>query len=105
MTLICSSDDVQEGQAKGVTLNGINLFLVRKYGRLYGYKNACPHLGIALEWMPDQFLDSECELIQCSTHGALFDIASGLCVSGPCVDQYLQTIPVEERDNQIFLSE
>ena len=41
----------------------------------------------------DRFLDPDGSLIQCSTHGALFEIESGRCIAGPCKGQYLQAIP------------
>jgi nitrite reductase/ring-hydroxylating ferredoxin subunit len=44
----------------------------------------CPHLGIPLNWAPERFLDLDGTLIQCSSHGALFQIDSGECIAGPC---------------------
>ena len=98
---LCPSTVLSEGASKGVNVGQQRLFLVRKYGKVYGYLNACPHLGIPLEWQADQFLDHDAELIHCSTHGALFTIEDGLCVSGPCANQSLQAITVQEVDGQI----
>lgn len=98
---LCESDDLAEGCAKGLEIGEQKLFLVRKYGQVFGYLNACPHLGIPLEWQADQFLDEEAELIHCSTHGALFTIEDGLCVAGPCVNRSLETIAINEAQGQI----
>lgn len=90
---LCHINDIKESQAKGFTLSKTSsVFAVKKNGLIYTYKNSCPHLGVELEWLEDQFLDFENVLIQCSTHGALFLIETGECVSGPCQGQNLSII-------------
>ena len=69
--------------------------MVRKHGKLFGYINRCPHTGAPLDWNPDQFLDADGAYILCATHGALFEIDSGLCVYGPCINQRLEPLPLE----------
>jgi nitrite reductase/ring-hydroxylating ferredoxin subunit len=102
---LCHIDDIAEGQSRGFVLtNKETVFAVKKDGCLFVYKNRCPHLGIELEWQEDQFLDNEGALIQCSTHGALFLIESGECISGPCVGKALQNIPYCIIDNKIVIS-
>ncbi|WP_019342690.1 Rieske (2Fe-2S) protein [Stutzerimonas stutzeri] len=103
MIRLCEATDVMEGQSKGFEREGQRLLAVRKNGTLYIYINRCPHRGIPLEWLPDQFLDSSGSLIQCATHGALFLIDSGECVAGPCEGQALQTLPWIEQDGTIWL--
>ena len=92
MTLerLCHINDINDDSSRGFTLaNDISVFIVKKDGQLHAYRNSCPHLGIELEWLEDQFLDADNMLIQCSTHGALFLIDSGECVAGPCRGQAL----------------
>ena len=102
MLLQFFADTVEENGSKGFsTTDGMTLFAVKKNGQLNIYKNSCPHLGIELEWQPDQFLDSEGTLIQCSTHGALFIIESGECVAGPCMGKALQALPFTEENGTI----
>lgn len=103
MIRLCNGVDVIEGASKGFQLDGQQLLAVRKDGILYVYLNRCPHRGIPLEWLPDQFLDSSGSLIQCATHGALFLIESGECVAGPCAGAFLQSLPSIERDGIIWL--
>ena len=103
MIRLCNSNEVGEGQSKGFESGGTQILTVRKDGKLYVYLNRCPHRGIALEWLPDQFLDSSGSLIQCATHGALFLIESGECVAGPCAGDFLQELPSIERDGIIWL--
>jgi nitrite reductase/ring-hydroxylating ferredoxin subunit len=101
---LCNIDDIAEGSSKGFALtNNDTVFVVKKDGALHVYKNSCPHLGIELEWLEDQFLDSEGALIQCSTHGALFIIESGECVSGPCLGKTLTAIPFHINNNTIIV--
>jgi nitrite reductase/ring-hydroxylating ferredoxin subunit len=102
-TPLCASSLVANGQARGIVAAGKSLLLVNKAGRLFLYHNRCPHRGVELNWLPDQFLDVDGELIQCSTHGALFLVPSGLCVAGPCHGEYLQAEPFEIRDGCIFI--
>ncbi len=100
-------DQVPDGESRGfkVYFQGDMLdgFLVRRGDRVFAYVNSCPHTGAPLDWSPDQFLDTSGELIQCAIHGARFDIASGLCVHGPCVNEHLRSVPVAVRDGTICL--
>jgi nitrite reductase/ring-hydroxylating ferredoxin subunit len=103
MLRLCASDELAEGQSRGFEVAGEKLFAVRKEGRCYAYSNRCPHRGIPLEWLPDQFLDASASLIQCATHGALFLIESGECVAGPCAGQSLQILNCQEADQAIWV--
>ncbi|MEL7560368.1 Rieske (2Fe-2S) protein [Stutzerimonas chloritidismutans] len=103
MIRLCETAEVTEGQSKGFERDGQRLLAIRKDGTLYVYKNRCPHRGIPLEWLPDEFLDSSGSLIQCATHGALFLIDSGECVAGPCAGQALHALAYVERNGTIWL--
>lgn len=92
MTILCHSDEIAEGKSKGFQIAEIFMFAVKKHGQIYVYENTCPHLGIQLEWQPDEFLDIDASMIQCSSHGALFRIEDGECLMGPCQGQSLITI-------------
>jgi nitrite reductase/ring-hydroxylating ferredoxin subunit len=105
MITLCSIDELEPGSSRGFALEHINCFVVRSHdGDVFVYRNSCPHLGVELEWVADQFLDAEGYLIQCSTHGALFQIDTGHCVAGPCLGQYLQTIPFVVKDGAIEIT-
>ena len=103
MLRLCAPDEVAEGQSRGFEIAGEKLFAVRKDGQLYAYRNRCPHRGIPLEWLPDQFLDHSASMIQCATHGALFLIESGECVAGPCAGQSLQELVIREDEQAIWV--
>jgi len=93
--MICAGnvDDIEEGKSKGIDLEDAYLFAVKRDDQIYLYRNSCPHLGTPLEWEEDSFLDPDGTLIQCSTHGALFEIETGRCIAGPCQGQNLQAVP------------
>lgn len=101
--LLCTADFLPEAQSRGFKLDGLNLLAVRRDGQVFVYHNRCPHRGIALEWHADQFLDSSASMIQCATHGALFLIESGECITGPCAGESLQAIASREDAGGIWV--
>lgn len=93
MISLLAVDDIEEGTSRGLEVNNLYLFVVKKDEQITLYFNRCPHLGTPLEWEEDRFLDADAALIQCSTHGALFRIEDGRCLAGPCKGKYLQAVP------------
>ena len=83
----CKSLDIDRGN------HVAKVMVLRQGNTILCYHNICPHTGTNLDWMPDQFLNASMTFIQCATHGALFRIEDGYCVSGPCAGQSL--FPVE----------
>lgn len=71
--------------------------------RVFAYVNTCPHAGHALDWKPDHFLTSDRAFIQCASHGALFEIESGLCVAGPCGGKRLRALPVRVEEQRVLV--
>lgn len=98
--------EIADPGAKGFYLEALKLdgFVVRKGDTVRAYRNSCPHTGAPLEWMPDQFLNLDGNLIQCALHGALFQIHDGRCIAGPCAGQWLQSLQVEIQDGQVVLT-
>ena len=103
MQFLCPLSDIENYRSKGFCHEDLAFFVVRRNQRAFAYINRCPHMHIPLEWIPDQFLDYDGELIQCSTHGALFTIDKGHCVYGPCHGQALKTLPTEVRGDAIWI--
>lgn len=103
--LLCELAELDNGCSKGFNLpeQASAIFAVRRDDRVYVYRNQCPHLGVDLDWQPDQFLDREGTYIVCSMHGALFEIDSGYCIAGPCAGQALASLPCEVRDGRVYL--
>ncbi len=101
---MCDSKQLAEGKSLGFKINELSILAVRREGKVYAYKNRCPHRGVALEWLPDQFLDASASLIACATHGALFLIESGECVAGPCEGKSLSVIDCHEDAQGIWIN-
>ncbi|MDH5183773.1 MAG: Rieske 2Fe-2S domain-containing protein [Gammaproteobacteria bacterium] len=89
-----------ELELDGKALSG---FIIRDGAQIRAYQNRCPHIGIELNWLADQFLDLQGEHIICATHGALFRLYDGHCIAGPCVGQALQPISTLVEDGHIYL--
>ncbi len=78
-------------------------FAIRHEGVVRAYVNRCPHLGVELDWQPGEFFDMTGLYLVCSTHGALFEPATGHCVAGPCRGASLERLAVEERNGQVHI--
>jgi nitrite reductase/ring-hydroxylating ferredoxin subunit len=77
-------------------------FVVRYRGRVHGYLNRCAHVAMELDWQEGVFFDSDGRDLLCSTHGAMYDTASGRCIGGPCNGTPLVKLRIEERDGMIY---
>ncbi len=106
LSKLCEVSCLIEGQACSFSVSGLDdVFALRKNDRFYVYLNRCPHLHVPLNWEPGRFLNNSGDLIQCSTHGALFAIEDGECLQGPCQGQYLQALKHEIIDGILYLGE
>jgi nitrite reductase/ring-hydroxylating ferredoxin subunit len=105
--VICPLHELANPGAKGFTLGSgdwpLRGFVVRQGDRVRAYVNYCPHAGFPLNWTPDGFLAPEAPLILCAMHGALFEIETGLCVSGPCAGMKLRALPVSVAHGYVTL--
>ena len=103
---ICRFDEIPDSGCKeficSINNQPQDAFLVRRNSQLYAYLNRCPHTGVNLNWHPDQFLNYDGDFLQCSMHGALFEIDSGRCIHGPCLGQSLSALVVELRDEEVY---
>jgi nitrite reductase/ring-hydroxylating ferredoxin subunit len=105
--VICAAAALAEGGpgvrfALGEALNG---FAIRHRGTVRAYVNRCPHMGTELDWQPGEFFDFAGLYLVCSTHGALFQPATGFCVAGPCRGASLEPLQVREREGLILVED
>mgnify|MGYP003574456400 FL=1 len=104
---LCDLKDLPQGCSRGFSVKTCfgyeDIFVVHKHDRLFAYRNSCPHTGGPLDWVPDQFLNLDADLIQCATHDALFRIEDGTCIAGPCAGQALTPVSVDISNEEIFL--
>jgi len=104
---ICKLSDLPDGLARGYELSiagqKISLILIHQSGQVYAYQNSCPHTGVSLDWMPDEFMDVSGKLLQCATHGALFQPQDGYCIHGPCAGSYLKKLTIQIKNSIVYL--
>jgi len=79
-------------------------FVVRSGDKVYAYQNVCAHVGHPLNWMPDGFLSKDKKSIMCASHGAQYEIETGLCYAGPCTGKSLRTVDVEVRGDLVYVT-
>ena len=106
--VVCRLSELQGG-ARGFTLGSgdwpLRGFVVRVGDTVRGYLNRCPHAGHPLDLLPQRFLTADGTLILCSSHGALFEKATGLCVAGPCAGRALTPIALQVRCGFVLLDD
>ena len=96
---LCRLADIpEEGSA---VLEG-GLFAVRFGDGVAVYVNACPHLGVALDWLPGRLLSADGQRIVCAMHGAEFRREDGLCLRGPCRGDRLTAVAFSVRDGLVI---
>ena len=104
--LVGALGELEHGTSKKFTMRrggrDLEALLVNYQGNHFAYVNRCPHTGITLDWVNNQFFSSDNRYIMCATHGAVFEPPSGECVWGPCVGLSLQSLPIEIGDGQIY---
>jgi nitrite reductase/ring-hydroxylating ferredoxin subunit len=105
---LCQQNELEEYQTRGFTVeigeDSLDFFLLKQDGEVRAFLNFCPHLGIPLNWQPDEFMSMEGTHIQCSTHGALFQLENGYCVAGPCRGESLTELKLDIiEDGKVYL--
>jgi nitrite reductase/ring-hydroxylating ferredoxin subunit len=85
----------------GRTVEG---FVVNHAGRVHAYINRCPHVGTPLDLWPNEFLAEDGQTLICSTHGALYEPASGYCTAGPCAGDALTRLPLRIEGHDLVVS-
>jgi nitrite reductase/ring-hydroxylating ferredoxin subunit len=78
--------------------------VVRRGAQVHAYVNRCPHAGHRLNLRPHEFLSPDRSLLLCNSHGAVFEITTGLCVAGPCPGARLRRIPVEVGNGYVLIA-
>jgi nitrite reductase/ring-hydroxylating ferredoxin subunit len=104
--LVASLGEIGHGCSKKFTLRRgqreLEALIVNYEGDHFAYMNRCPHTGITLDWVNNQFFSSDTRYLMCATHGAVFEPPSGECVWGPCFGLSLQSVPIEIDGTEIY---
>lgn len=107
--VVCRVTELESSGARAFTIGGgdwpLRGFVVRVGAQLRAYVNRCPHAGHPLNLLPDRFFTPDGALILCSSHGALFEKLTGLCVAGPCAGRALTPVPLELVSGFVMLAD
>ncbi len=82
----------------------MSAFLVNYQGTYHAWVNRCPHAGTPLDTWPNEFFSEDGRHLICSTHGAVFDPATGVCVDGPCPGARLEPLAVIRSGDTVIVS-
>jgi len=106
-TRLCALADLRDPGSKGFFFRkGDYLFMAfvtLRAGQLQGWVDRCPHAGLPLAMAPDRYLTSDGDFILCASHGALFRVADGHCVGGPCAGEGLIPWPVKVAGDAVIV--
>jgi nitrite reductase/ring-hydroxylating ferredoxin subunit len=102
---LCRSETVIEGEfiELDAEFDGQRRFLVatRHNNQARAWLNVCPHQGRPLNWAPNRFLKDEHGNLVCAAHGAVFEPDAGRCISGPCRNAVLTSVPLEDNGEEV----
>jgi nitrite reductase/ring-hydroxylating ferredoxin subunit len=105
---ICRLEDLEAHGTRAFTIGGgrwpLRGLVVRSSSGVHAYLNHCPHAGHPLDLVPGRFLTADGSLLLCSSHGALFEKSTGLCVAGPCAGRTLTPLALEVRAGLVLLA-
>ena len=105
---VAKLSDIEEGSATNAVIELADghrhLILTRKADEVNVFLNSCPHTGVRLDWKVGVFLTVDKAHLQCSTHGALFELDSGFCVAGPCINKCLVKLQTKVYDQAIYVN-
>jgi nitrite reductase (NADH) small subunit len=115
---ICKSAELKDGTAQIVTVENVEIGLIRHKGQCYAYRNVCAHQGgPACEGMRvprvidvidkdgsfiQQKFDENDMHIVCPWHGYEYHIATGVHVADPRIK--LKKFEVQEREGDIYVA-
>jgi nitrite reductase/ring-hydroxylating ferredoxin subunit len=106
--VVCRLAELEAGAVRAFTVGEgdwpLRGFVLRCAQGVRGYVNRCPHAGHPLNLLPGRFLTPDGALILCSSHGALFEKATGYCVAGPCAGRELMPVALEIRAGYVLLA-
>lgn len=105
--VVCRADELGERQTVKFRIgrgpDAPEGFVIRNEGELHAWRNECRHVPMTMDWVENRFLSRDGCWIQCATHGALYDIATGLCVAGPPSGKSLHRLAVAVEDGNVVV--
>jgi nitrite reductase/ring-hydroxylating ferredoxin subunit len=105
--LVARVGDLTHGQSKKFVLRrggrDFEALLIKCQEEIFAYVNRCPHIGLTLDWVDNQFFTVDSRYLMCANHGAVFEPATGECVWGPCVGASLEKLVLNIEGEKIFV--
>jgi 3-phenylpropionate/trans-cinnamate dioxygenase ferredoxin component len=93
----CALDDIADGTARAVEIDGVEIALVRDGDEVYAIHDECSHAQIPL---------SEGEVdgdeIECWLHGSMFDLRTGKAINLPATEP-VPVYPVRIEDGDVLV--
>ena len=101
-TFVANAIDVPKGATSLQVLSVAGAFpmiLVRRPDRFFAYVNACPHQYLPLDYRGPQILSAAGDQLMCTSHGAMYDLETGVGTSGHGLGSSLDSVPLELTDD------
>ncbi len=104
---LCAIADIADGAVTAIALPTLGseqgILLFRRGDQCHFYWDRCPHMGVSLRWGEKILVSPDGQHLRCANHDALFRIADGRCVMGPCAGETLQAACIHIVDGQVWL--
>ena len=93
----CSLDEIRDGEALGVTVDGQDLAVAREGDEVFAVEDLCSHAAVALS-------EGEVEdcTVECWLHGSRFDLRTGKPTGLPATEP-VATFPVDVRGDDVYV--
>jgi nitrite reductase/ring-hydroxylating ferredoxin subunit len=105
--VLCHFSELTDPCARAFTIGSgdwpLKGFVVRKGDEVFAYVNRCPHAGHPLNLFANDFFSPDQSLLMCKSHGACFEVSTGLCIAGPCSGARLRSIALRIEHDDIML--
>jgi nitrite reductase/ring-hydroxylating ferredoxin subunit len=107
-TRLCGAQEVTDGQGKeivfGAGKDAFRVVVLRLGDRLFAFHNCCPHFSLPLNYEPDRFHVFDGDLLMCAHHTAIYRIADGACIDGPCQGARLTSIALQHDAGSVYIA-
>jgi 3-phenylpropionate/trans-cinnamate dioxygenase ferredoxin subunit len=80
MTVVCRFDDLGDGVARRVEVEGVDVAVVRCGDEVFAIGDRCTHADVSLS---EGELDCEARTLECWKHGSAFSLVDGVPLSLP----------------------
>ncbi len=91
--------DFQEGLVRVFEVEGVKIAVVKHGGEFHALDGTCPHADYSFNYTRVR----PGNVILCSSHMAVFDLATGLAKNFPGIDD-LRVFPVRVEDDDVIVS-